>query len=166
MKKIVFLILSIFIVGCGAKHNDTTVVNCPYEILYNNKILSYYGHENEIDKDEFNVVANGLFFSQNTDQNTVIVNEEGSIRSISITDEKIVTYKQISVGDSIEEVIDAFDNEYELGNGYSVLFDGVIEEDPASENKSSDWIWINYTTDDSKITRITIYDVEFGNTAK
>ena len=43
-----------------------------------------------------------------------------------------------------------------------VIFNGTIEEDPTNQNKQDSWIWINYITDGSQITKVQIYDVKFG----
>ena len=64
--------------------------------------------------------------------------------------------------DKINLIEDAFAYEYKIDNKYMVIFNGTIEEDPTNQNKQDDWLWINYITDGSQITKIQIYDVKFG----
>ena len=42
-------------------------------------------------------------------------------------------------------------------------FNGDTEEEPISQNKTDDWIWITYYTDGSNITKIAICDAKFAS---
>ena len=164
MKKYLFnfIVISILLTGCSSKTEvQETTINNPYEIVINNEILSYYGNKDDIPKsfDVLDISASNL---QN-DSNNILVNNENSIRCISVTNKDVITYSQISVGDNINLIEDTFIHEYKMDNKYMVIFNGVTEEDPTNQNKEDDWIWINYITDGSKITKIQIYDVKFGS---
>ena len=163
MKKYLFtfIVISFLLTGCYSKTEvQETTINNPYEISINNEILSYYGNKDDIPKsfDVLDISASNL---QN-DSNNVLVNNENSIRCISVTNKDVITYNQISVGDKIDLIEDAFSYEYKIDNKYMVIFNGTIEEDPTNQNKQDSWLWINYITDGSQITKIQIYDVKFG----
>ena len=138
-----------------------TTINNPYEIAINNEILSYYGNKDDVPK-SFNVLDISASNLQN-DSNNILVNNENSIRCISVTNKDVITYNQISVGDNISLIEDAFVHEYKMDNKYMVIFNGATEEDPTNQNKEDGWILINYITDGSQITKIQIYDVKFGS---
>ena len=163
MKKYLFtfIVISFLLTGCSSKTEvQETTINNPYEISIDNEILSYYGNKDSIPKsfDVLNISESNL---QN-DSNNVLVNNENSIRCISVTNKDVITYNQISVGDKIDLIEDAFAYEYKIDNKYMVIFNGTIEEDPTNQNKQDSWLWINYITDGSQITKIQIYDVKFG----
>ena len=156
-----FIIISFLLTGCSSQTEvQETAINNPYEIYIDNEILSYYGNKDDIPKsfDVLDISASNL---QN-DSNNVLVNNENSIRCISVTNKDVITYNQISVGDKIDLIEDAFAYEYKIDNKYMVIFNGTIEEDPTNQNKQDSWLWINYITDGSQITKIQIYDVKFG----
>lgn len=164
MKKYLFtfIVISFLLTGCSSKTEvQETAINNPYEISIDNEILSYYGNKDDIPKsfDVLNISENNL---QN-DSNNVLVNNENSIRCISVTNKNVITYNQISVGDKISLIEDAFAYEYKIDNKYMVIFNGTMEEDPTNQNKQDNWVWINYITDGSQITKIQIYDVKFGS---
>ena len=163
MKKYLFtfIVISFLLTGCSSQTEvQETAINNPYEISIDNEILSYYGNKDDIPKsfEVLNISASNL---QN-DSNNVLVNNENSIRCISVTNKDVITYNQISVGDKIDLIEDAFAYEYKIDNKYMVIFNGTIEEDPTNQNKQDSWLWINYITDGSQITKIQIYDVKFG----
>lgn len=163
MKKYLFtfIVISFLLTGCSSKTEvQESTINNPYEVSIDNEILSYYGNKNDIPKsfDILNISASNL---QN-DSNNILVDNENSIRCISVTNKNVITYNQISVGDKISLIEDAFMHEYKIDNKYMVIFNGTIEEDPTNQNKQDNWIWINYITDGSQITKIQIYDVKFG----
>lgn len=164
MKKYLFtfIVISFLLTGCSSKTEvQETTINNPYEISIDNEILSYYGNKDSIPKsfDVLDISASNL---QN-DSNNVLVNNENSIRCISVTNKDVITYNQISVGDKISLIEDTFVYEYKIDNKYMVIFNGTIEEDPTNQNKQDGWLWINYITDGSQITKIQIYDVKFGS---
>lgn len=157
------IILLLFLTGCSSGKEQNAIINNPYEISINGKVLSYYDTESQINEDEFQIFNDGLKAIQNTTNNIIVTDQYEKIRCISITDSKIITYGQIAVGDSIEKVTDTFSNEYKMSdNNYCVLFNESQEEDPMNEQKDDSWIWINYLTENDTIVRIQIYDVKFG----
>ncbi|MGN0473225.1 MAG: hypothetical protein ACI4F8_10310 [Lachnospiraceae bacterium] len=163
MKKYLFtfIVISFLLTGCSSKTEvQETTINNPYEISIDNKMLSYYGNIDDIPK-SFEVLNISISNFQN-DSNNVLVNNENSIRCISITNKNVITYNQISVGDKIGLIEDAFAYECKISNNYMVIFNGTIEEDPTNQNKQDSWLWITYITDGSQITKIQIYDVKFG----
>lgn len=163
MKKYLFtfIVILFLLTGCSSKTEaQKTTINNPYEIAINNETLSYYGNKDNIPK-SFDILEISVDNFQNNN-NGVLLNDEDSIRCISITNKDIITYGQISVGDNINSIESAFNHEYKMDDKYMVIFDGVTEEDPTNQNKEDDWLWINYFTDGSEITKIQIYDVKFG----
>jgi hypothetical protein len=154
MKKFTILFLTFIIscTGCSSNEKDTSIsINNPYEIAVEDEILSYY---------DTNIPS--AFSSEKYD----IIQNDNKIRSISLTDSNAITYNNISVGDNISKIKDSFSYEYNSGNIYMVLFNGTNEEDPMNADKEDSWIWINYITDEEKITSIQIYDVKYGKEAR
>ena len=165
MKKYLFtfIVISFLLTGCSSQTEvQETAINNPYEISIDNEILSYYGNKDDIPK-SFDILEFSLDAIQDkNDNDVVIVNHDNKIRYISVTNKNVITYNQISVGDKINLIEDAFAYEYKIDNKYMVIFNGTIEEDPTNQNKQDGWLLINYITDGSQITKIQIYDVKFG----
>ena len=164
MKKYLFtfIAISFLLTGCSSKTEIQEItINNPYEVAINNEILSYYGNKDDIPK-YFNVLDVSTNNLQNN-SNNILVNDENSIRCISVTNEDVITYNQISVGDNISLIEDTFMHEYKIEDKYIVIFNGNTEEDPTNQNKEDSWILINYITNGSQITKIQIYDVKFGS---
>ncbi len=157
-----FIALLFLLSGCSQSEPEEASVNNPYEIAKGAITLSYYDTEDNISIDGFNIVNNNLQNFQDKNDN-IIVNDDGTIRCITIVNNTVKTFQSISVGDSIEKIEESFDNEYQNGNNYMVLFADGKEQDPANPDKQSTWIWIAYFTDGSKITSIQIYDVKYGS---
>lgn len=157
---ILFIVLLFSLTGCSKIKTQEVTINAPYEISIDNVILSYYDTKDSIPSD-FNILDNSLDNYQNKDNN-ILVDSNGIVRCISITDKDIDTYKEISVGDDTNKIEDSFSYEYKNGDNYMVIFNGNTEEDPTNQNKEDSWIWINYTSDGSQITQIQIYDVKYG----
>ena len=166
MKKYLFtfIVISFLLTGCSSKTEvQETTINNPYEISIDNEILSYYGNKDDIPK-SFDVLEFSLDAIQIKNNNdVVIINQDNKIRYISVTNKDVVTYNQISVGDNVSEIEDKFTYEYKSGNNYMVIFNDISEEDPTNQNKEEGWLWLNYITDGSQITKIQIYDVKFGS---
>lgn len=156
-----FIALLFLLSGCSQSEPEEASVNNPYEIAKGAITLSYYDTEDNISIDGFNIVNNNLQNFQDKNDN-IIVNDDGTIRCITIVNNTVKTFQSISVGDSIEKIEESFDNEYQNGNNYMVLFADGKEQDPANPDKQSTWIWIAYFTDGSKITSIQIYDEKYG----
>ena len=165
-KRFLLLITSLFLLsGCSQRKSNEINVNNPYEVAKGTSTLSYYDTEENINLYGFNVVENNLQNFQDKNNN-IIVNDSGTIRCITVVDDTVKTFQSISVGDRIDKIEESFDNEYQNGNNYMVLFANNTEEDPANPNKEDTWIWITYFTDGSKITSIQIYDVLYGSKLK
>ena len=163
-KSLLFIALLFLLSGCGQRPS----VDHPYEVKYGEKTLSYYDTEDEIDINVFDVLENRYANLFGNEKNTVLVNEEGVIRCISILDSDIITYKSISVGDNVSKIEKSFENVFIAESSsdavnYMVVFNGDdIEEDPTNQNKEDSWICIGYITENSKIIMIRIYDVKYG----
>ena len=157
MKKFFLFLITSLLLLSGCSKN----VNNPYELAKGTSTLSYYDTEDSINIDGFNVVENNLQNYQDKNNN-ILVNDDGIIRCITITDTAVKTYKGISVGDSVDRIEDAFDYESKLNDYYTVLFNGNIEENLENRNLEDNWIWINYLTDDFQIIAIQIFDVKYG----
>lgn len=151
MKKLLLLISILLLSITGCQKTQQVTIDAPYEMIFNDKTLSYYDEKNNIPS-EFD--------------NNIVFDANGTIRCISITDKNVKTYKEISVGDNINKVEDNFSYEYKNGNNYMVIFNDSTEENPTNQDKEDSWIWINYITDGSKITQIQIYDVKYGREMK
>lgn len=160
-----FIALLFLLSGCSQSKSEEVSVNNPYEIAKGANTLSYYDTEDSISVDGFNIVENNLQNFQDKNDN-IIVNDDGTIRCITVVSDTVKTFQSISVGDSTEKVEESFDNEYQNGNNYMVLFAGGTEQDLANPDKEDNWIWITYYTDDEKITSIQIYDVKYGREMK
>jgi len=164
MKKyFLFLLTLLFLLsGCSQNNSNEIDINNPYEIAKGASTLSYYDTEEDIDIDDFNVLEVSIDNYQEKNNN-ILVNKEGKIRCITITDPLVKTYQSIYVGDSVDKIEDSFKYEYQSSNNYyMVLFNDNIEEDSANQNKEDDWIIIMYIIEDSKITSIRMFDVMFG----
>lgn len=165
-KRFLLLITSLFLLsGCSHGESNETRVNNPYEIAKDTSTLSYYDTEDNIAIDGFSILENNLQNFQDKNNN-IIVNDNGAIRCITVVDDTIKTFQSISVGDGIDKIEESFNNEYQSGDNYMVLFADNTEEDPTNQNKEDTWIWIIYYTDGSKITSIQIYDVLYGREVK
>lgn len=160
-----FIALLFLLSGCSQSKSEEVVVNNPYEIAKGATTLSYYDTEDSISVDGFNIVENNLQNFQDKNDN-IIVNDDGIIRCITVVSDTVKTFQSISVGDNIEKIEESFDNEYQNGNNYMVLFDNDIEEDPTNIDKEDSWIWITYFIDDNKVISIQIYDVKYGREAQ
>lgn len=157
-----FIALLFLLSGCSQSNSEEVSVNNPYEIAKGANTLSYYDTEDNISMDGFNIIENNLQNFQDKNDN-IIVNDDGTIRCITVANDTVKTFQSISVGDSTEKIEESFDNEYQNGNNYMVIFNNGIEEDPTNPDKEDTWIWITYFTDGSKITSIQIYDVRYGS---
>lgn len=160
-----FIVLLFLLSGCSQNKSGEISVNNPYEIAKGVTTLSYYDTEDNIGIDGFNIVENNLQNFQDKNDN-IIVNDDGSIRCITVVDDTVKTFQSISVGDSTEKIEESFDNEYQNGDNYMILFNNDIEEDPTNVNKEDSWIWITYFINDNKVTSIQIYDVKYGREMK
>ncbi len=162
---IIFLLLGCIIVSSYYFINREKINN-PGEIKVEGKIINYTENKEIVEKIIGSGIETEIFFSNGYSYNDnfkILYNDKGSIRCIIITDSSVLTYKNISVGDNIKKVKDSYNFEAEMGNGYSVLFNGDKEIDLTTKNQSDNWLWINYSIDDSgKIEEIIIYDAKFG----
>lgn len=167
MKKLfpIFIALSLCFTSCVSQKDTKSVdINNPHEISVNGEILSYYDTKTKING--FGTLKVSLDSLQNKDTNNIIINDDNVIRCISIIDDSVSTYKEISVGDSITKITESFEYEYNIGKNYMVIFNNGIEENPTNQNKEDNWLWINYITDEKNITQIQIFDVKYGNKMK
>ncbi len=126
--------------------------------------MSYYDTEDNISIDSFKVLewgAESLIGLTKQYENCIIV-REGQIRYISIIDEDIVTYKQISVGDDIDKIEKAFSQIDQYHDIYTVFFNDEMKEDTANLDREDTWISISYLTDGEKIIKISISDIKFA----
>lgn len=167
MKKHFFFLITLLFVlsGCSKNESNEIIINNPYEIAKGETILSYYDTEDKVSIDGFNIMENTIQNFQDKNNN-IIVNDDGKIRCITIVDNITKTFKSISVGDNVNKIEESFDNEYQNGNNYMILFNNDVEEDPTNPDKEDTWVWIIYSTDESKITSIQIYDVKYGSELK
>ena len=122
------------------------------QISYSGKTVTY--GDNKVDD---------VFF---TDGVELTLNNENEIRSITITNKDVKTYKDISVGDKIEKVQFNYSYENEMGDSIFVTINVDKEIDPETENKPEDTLYINYYYDNDTITKIAIYDATYATTMR
>ena len=166
-KYLIALIVSLFLLSGCVK---TNTVNNPYEIQYRGQMLSYYDTKDQINIENFNIIDSIKKYDYNN--NNIFINSQGIIRFISIKDRNVKTYKSISVGDNIEKLQKSFENFENIAvihdSGpyidYRILFDeNNFLKDQKIQNPKDNWIYINYTTDGTYITKIMISDVKFAS---
>ena len=104
-----------------------------------------------------------IFFEDGID---LVINKSNEVRCITITSADVITYNSISVGDKISKVESQYSYETDIGNAISVALSGNREVEPTSQDKPENTMWINYFHDEDKITKITIYDVVYGEKMK
>lgn len=164
-KHFLILIMLLFLLsGCSQNKLGQISVDNPFEIAKGASILSYYDIEDNISIDDFTILEHtisiALGISERND-NCIIV-RDGMIRYIYIVDEDIITYKGISVGDSIDKLKGTFSNIRQSGDIYDIFFNNKNEQVLTDPNKEDTGIWITYCTDGSKITSIHICDALYG----
>lgn len=148
-KLIFFITTCIILSGCGS--NDTRLNT--NQIQYKDKILSY--NTNNVDD---------VFFD---DGINIKLNEENKVRFIEITNEDVITYNDISVGDKISKAKSKYKYDNENENCLSILFDDNSEIDPFSlEEINDDLILINYFFENDVISKIQINDAEYAKKLK
>lgn len=148
MKKTSLLLLLSMLAASGCGKSGLTAG----QISYSGKTLTY--GENKVDD---------AFF---TDGVELTLNNDNEVRSITITNKDVKTYKDISVGDKIEKVQFNYNYENEMGDNIFVTINGNEEIDPKTENKPVDTIYINYYYDNDTITKIAIYDATYATTMR
>ena len=171
MKKIIGILLIVYcscLFGCGTQEELT-----PTDIAFQNTIVTYNSTQEETEtilKDftmtlDENYPFNNFYMVENDDAELfdIIVNEDGFVRAIDVVDPEVRTYKDIAVGDNISKMTDAFKHEFPFEDTvYSVLMNGDTEVDPRLQENEDSWLWINYKYENDIITKITIYDVQYG----
>ena len=148
MKRIIviFVGLALVLTGCG----NTNLK--PNQIQYEGKVLTYGATQ-----------VDDIFFEDGID---LVINKSNEVRCITITSADIITYNSISVGDKISKVESQYSYETDTGDAISVALSGNREVEPTSQDKPENTMWINYFHDEDKITKITIYDVAYGEKMK
>lgn len=161
MKKfLTIFMLSLTLCGCSQGWQAASKLS-PCEISVNDTTLSYYDEPSAFEENDFEIQESSLKSVQSK-TNNIYINKDNTIRNIVVSDKGIITYKNISVGDNINKLKKSFTHITNIGDNYSVLFDGEKEVDPKNASVENDFIWLNFTTDDGTITKIAIYDVKFG----
>lgn len=168
MKKHILLLVTslLLLTGCA----DKASVDKPYEIAKGTTILSYYDTESEIDIDGFEVVQNTaentMDYLWHRDNDAILVNEDGVIRSITVVDKDVKTFRAISVGDSVNKIEQTFNCVFKFGDIYYVFFNDGVEVDMDDQTQKDILIKILYYTDGSQITAIQIHDEIFAETLR
>lgn len=167
MKKIllVFTMAALLLCACSKKG-----INDPSELSVKDKIIQYSDTKETVDdllgdSDKSEILHYDSYIYD--DALEIIYDEKDNIRYIKITDKSVTTYKDISVGDSINKVAEEFDYEQINGSRGYVLFNGNEEEDQTSRDRKDDWIFITYNIDDfDEIEEIYICDIKFAKFMK
>lgn len=148
MKRIIsiFIGLALVLTGCG-----NTALK-PNQIQYEGKVLTYGTTQ-----------VDDIFFEDGID---LVINKSNEVRCITITNADVITYNSISVGDKISKVESQYSYETDIGNTISVALSGNREVESTSQDKPENTMWINYFYDEDKITKITIYDIVYGEKMK
>lgn len=166
MKKHILLLVTslLLLTGCA----DKASVDKPYEIAKGTTILSYYDTESEIDIDGFEVVQNTaentMDYLWHRDNDAILVNEDGVIRSITVVDKDVKTFRSISVGDSVDKIEQSFNCVFKFDGFYRVVFYDGVEVGTDDQTQEDALIMITYYTDGSQITAIRIGDKIFAET--
>lgn len=156
MKKILIacsVLLCCLSVGCTHSSNKTTLNSD--QIKYKESILSY--NDTEI-PDEF--FTNGIDF---------VINDENKIRSIIIQNKDVITFNEISIGDKSSKIESKYKYEQSYNDTYMVLLNGNSEiniEEYPDNKRENNWLWINYYIDGDTISKIALYDYEYGKYMK
>ena len=138
----------------------------PYEISYNNEIISYYESEDEISKLPSSIEITSRFGILEDSYPINIYMYKGKIRMINIQTEDVTVYGNISVGDNISKIANTFDYEQEVRNGlYTVLFSNNKEVDENSVEYNDNNLYIYFYSADDIINRISILDAKCAFTA-
>lgn len=156
MKKFNLITLSVFIVinsylafGNETENNDINIQ--PYEIYFDNETVSLFDDKETIEN---------TFISNKVD---IHYNKHDIVRYIEILDSDIETYKNINVGDSTNELKEAFKYEINQDDLYFVCFDKDYNEVKITENRTieDNDIVINYKIENDVITFILISDGKY-----
>jgi hypothetical protein len=167
MKKIILVILLLcsvnFLFSCKKK-----AILDPDEISVNGKTIQYSYEKDQVEKklgqgdnaDDFP----GRYDADEYDGDLILAyNDNDEIRCMVVEDDSINTFRDVRVGDDIDDVLDKF--KYKRGNprSYSVYFKGTEELDPAdAEALKRNYIIITYSVDDDKVEKIYIMDREYA----
>ena len=148
MKRIIviFVGLALVLTGCGNANLK------PNQIQYEGKVLTYGATQ-----------VDDIFFEDGID---LVLNKSNEVRCITTTNADVITYNSISVGDKISKVESQYSYETDIGNTISVALSGNREVESTSQDKPENTMWINYFYDEDKITKITIYDIVYGEKMK
>ena len=163
MKKYILtlIIIPFLLTGCSKQKEQEIIIENPYEISVNNEILSYYSTQDGIPS-ELKILDTSISNAQDKTNNNVLINSDGEIRCISIIDNTVNTYKQISVGDDIDKVENSFEYEIESNKSYLIKFDKYFQEISLDDSDET-FFTITYFTNNNKITRILISDIKYAN---
>jgi len=165
-RKLIIFSVSVIIIIISSLIYYKNKVHNPSDILVNGKTLRYSDTKETVQKILGNGLNEELFFRDGFsygDNIHIIYSADNLIRVLKITDNKVKSFNNISVGDTVDKIKDKYKYEAEQDNLYMVLFNNGKEVNPFEENKSDNWIWINYQIDDNdKVEYIIIYDVLFG----
>ena len=148
MKKVCLSLIALLMLttGCGKSSLNAN------QIQYKSKTLEY-GTSNIDD----------VFLDSGID---LTLNDSNQIRSITITNEDVKTFNNLSVGDKITKVQSDYKYETEVGDMISVTLYNNNEIDAMKDDKPEDTIYINYFCNNDVIEKIQIYDYTYATKMK
>lgn len=157
---VIVLISVLGLCACGGKEKELQ----PHEWRMDGKVLSYYGGTKELDKETCPIYDDYISGAMSDSMNWIVSKDEDEIRSFCTRDNSVVTYKEISVGDKVSVVEDAFSYEQGIGESYNVYFDGTMEVDIEEHGYEDELIVLYYYVEDGVIEEIYVMDGLFGMT--
>ena len=159
MKRIISIFIGLVLVltGCG-----NTALK-PNQIQYEGKVLTYGTTQ-----------VDDIFFEDGID---LVINKSNEVRCITITNDDVITYNDISkiiaqkrgltyndisVGDKVSKVESKYSHEIGYDGLISVFLNGSKEIESTSQSRSDETMCITYIYDEDEITKIMICDNVYG----
>ena len=156
--QLIGLISLVSISGCGEKSLQ------PDQIQWGDDIITY----GTTLPQDYKSYAGDISVENMQNETPLLINDDNTIRSIVISHPGIITYGDIEVGDSLDDVYKVC--KYGIVDPDNticqVLFDGNDEQkfpDSIDFDNQRDWINISYyINEDEEITKIVVSDLNFS----
>lgn len=140
--------------------NPKMIVDNEYMLEFNATYVESYFLKNydiySLDSESIQAWVN-----KGTINNAAMLDSGGVVRGISIVTPEVLTFKDIQVGDSVNKVLETFEFEQQLGNGYQVLCMDNKEVDRRLVRLEDTPVSITYIIDGETIVQIDISDSKY-----
>lgn len=140
--------------------NPKMIVDDEYMLEFNATYVESYFLKNydiySLDSESIQAWVN-----KGTINNAAMLDSGGVVRGISIVTPEVLTFKDIQVGDSVNRVLETFEFEQQLGNGYQVLCMDNKEVDRRLVRLEDTPVSITYIIDGETIVQIDISDSKY-----